>query len=61
MHYFSFRLGVQVHSDDGAVQESRCYADTIWRGADGDTKVLLSEAGLTLISFKLTNLDFTVS
>ena len=60
MHNARLRFGLEVHGDNGTIEEARGNAVAIWAGADGYAEVLLREAGLTFVCLKVAHLDFSV-
>ena len=60
MHDARLGLGLEVHCNNGAVEETSSDALAVRRRADRDTEVLLGEAGLTLVSLEMADFDLSV-
>ena len=60
MHDARLGLRLEVHGDDGAIEEAGGDALAVRRGADGDAEVLLREAGLALVGLEVADLDLAV-
>ena len=60
MHDTGLGLGVNVHGDDGAVEEASSNTGAIGARADRDAEVLLREARLALVGLEEASLDLAV-
>lgn len=60
VHNTGLGLGVNVHGDDGAVEEASSNTGAIGARADRDAEVLLREARLALVGLEEASLDLAV-
>ena len=59
VHNARLCLRVQIHRNNGPVQETSGHILTIWRRSHGDAEVILGEDRLRLVGFEDANLYFS--